>query len=248
MDELALVVRLQGLDRKIAGLENEVAALPKQISEIEKALESHKRRLEADRAALAANQRERKKLEGEVQVNEQKITKLKDQMLQTKTNEQYRAFQHEISYCESEIRKSEDKILDLMEQSEPLDANVKTAEIELKRESELVENEKRRAREKMAGNKKLIEEGLAERNSIKTNMGPSLYADYERIRRKTRGTVVAEAIDGRCDTCMITLRPQFLQELKLGGKIMYCESCGRILMYNPPVAFENHVGPAATTA
>ncbi len=248
MDELALVVQLQSLDRKIAGLENEIRTLPRQISEIERTLESHKRRLEADRAALAANQRERKNLEGDVQVNEQKVSKLKDQMLQTKTNEQYRAFQHEISYCENEIRKSEDKILDLMEQSEPLDANVKAAEQELKRESELVEKEKSRAREKMATDKKSVEEGLAERSIIKTKMGPGLYADYERIRRKTRGTVIAEAVDGRCDTCMITLRPQFLQELKLGGKIMYCESCGRILMYNPPVAFENHVGPAATTA
>lgn len=247
-EELALAVRLQSLDRQAASLEHEIATLPKQIAEIEKKLESHKRRLEVDRAALTANQRDRKKLEGDIQVQEQKISKLKDQTLQAKTNEQYRAFQNEISWCEGEIRKSEDKILELMESSEPLEKNVKTAEQELTRESELVAKEKARAQEKTAADKKALAAVMAERGAIREKMSAKLYADYERIRKKTKGTVVAEAVDGRCDACMITLRPQFLQELKLGEKIMYCESCGRILMYNPPVAFENNIGPAATTA
>src|SRR5579875_365758 len=135
LQDLALALRLQALDRKIASLDNEIATLPKHIAEIEKRLESHTRRLEADHAALTANQRDRKKLEGDIQVQEQKISKLKDQMLQAKTNDQYRAFQNEISYAEGEIRKSEDKILDLMEQSEPLDKNVKAAEGELKKQT-----------------------------------------------------------------------------------------------------------------
>lgn len=247
-EELALAVRLQSLDRQAASLEHEIATLPKQIAEIERKLEAHKRRLEADRAALTANQRDRKKLEGEIQVQEQKISKLKDQTLQAKTNEQYRAFQNEISWCEAEIRKSEDGILELMESSEPLEKNMKAAEQELVRESELVAKEKARAQEKTAADKKALAEEMAERASIREKMGPKLYADYERVHRKTKGTVVAAAVDGRCDACMITLRPQFLQELKLGEKIMYCEICGRMLTYNPPVAFENGVGPAATTA
>ena len=93
-----LVIQLQSLDQKIAALEKEVAALPKHIATIEKALESHNRKLEADRAALSANQKDRKKLEGDIQVHQQKISKLKDQMLGAKTNEQYKAFQHEIEY------------------------------------------------------------------------------------------------------------------------------------------------------
>src|SRR5579862_7962148 len=95
-----LVIQLQSLDQKMAVLEKEVAALPKHIAEIEKALDSHNRKLEADRAALSANQKERKKLEGEIQMHEQKISKLKDQMLGVKTNEQYRAFQNEIEFVQ----------------------------------------------------------------------------------------------------------------------------------------------------
>src|SRR6478735_7165018 len=125
--DIHLVIQLQSLDQKTAALEKEIAALPKHIATIEKTLESHLRKLEADKAALTANQKDRKKLEGDIQMHEQKISKLRDQMLGAKTNEQYRAFQHEIEYLEREIRAAEDRILELMSQSEPLDQNVKKA-------------------------------------------------------------------------------------------------------------------------
>src|ERR1700690_1335995 len=118
--DIEQVTRLQSLDMKIAELEREVATLPKHIAQIEKTLDSHLRRLERDRAALAANQKERKQLEDDVKVETQKISKLRDQMLGAKTNEQYRAFQHEIDFVEKEIRKAEDRILELMAESEPL--------------------------------------------------------------------------------------------------------------------------------
>jgi predicted nucleic acid-binding Zn-ribbon protein len=248
LQDLALALRLQALDRKIANLQNEIATLPKHIAEIEKRLESHARRLEAGKAALAANQRDRKKLEGDVQVHQQKVSKLKDQMLEAKTNEQYRAFQHEIEYAEGEVRKAEDKILDLMEQSEPLEKNLKTAEMELKKEQQHVEAEKNRARERTAADQKALAETTAERKSAVGEMDPKIYAHYERIRKKTKGTVVADATDGRCDACQIALRPQFFQDLRRGDQVMFCESCGRMLTYNPIVDIQSDVAASQQTA
>ena len=163
--DIEQVTRLQSLDLKIAELEREVATLPKHIAQIEKALDSHLRRLEADRAALAANQKERKRLEDDAKVESQKISKLKDQMLGAKTNEQYRAFQHEITFCEDSIRKAEDRILDLMSEAEPLDVNVKKAEAALKEEKQTVEAEKTRARERTAVDQKQLEQLRAERKT-----------------------------------------------------------------------------------
>jgi len=63
---------------------------------------------------------------------------------------------------------------------------------------------------------------------------------YDRILKKWRGgVVVAEAVAGRCSACQILLRPQYFQDLKKGSELMFCESCGRILYYNPPVSFED---------
>jgi uncharacterized protein len=248
LQDLALALRLQALDRKIASLQTEIATLPKHIAEIEKRLEAHTRRLEANRAALAANQRDRKKLEGDIQLHEQKVSKLKGQMLEAKTNDQYRAFQNEINYAEGEIRKAEDKILDLMEQSEPLEKNVKVAETELKKEQQHVEAEKKRAHERTAVDEKELAETIAERKSVAEQMDGKLYAHYERIRKKTKNTAIADATDGRCDACQIALRPQFFQDLRRQDQIMFCESCGRILTYNPIIDVSSDVAASQQTA
>jgi uncharacterized protein len=248
LQDLALALRLQALDRNIASLENEIATLPKHIAEIERRLESHSRRLEADRAALSANQRERKKLEGDVQVQEQKISKLKTQMLEAKTNEQYRAFQNEIAYAEGEIRKAEDKVLELMEQSERLEKNVKAAEADLKQENQHVESEKKRARERTDLDQKELADRVAERKSITDQMDPKVYAHYLRIRKKTKGTVIADATEGRCSACQIALRPQFFQDLRRRDQIMFCETCGRMLTYNPVIDVASDVAATQQTA
>jgi predicted nucleic acid-binding Zn-ribbon protein len=234
-----LVIHLQTLDQGIAALEKEVAALPKHVAVIEKTLDSHLRKLEVDKAALAANQKDRKRLEGEIQVHEQKISKLRDQMLGAKTNEQYRAFQHEIEYIEKEIRTAEDRILELMSESEALDGNVKKADAALKEEKQVVESEKAKARERTAADQAELVKLRADRSETVAKLPRTTLAGYERIRKKWNGVVIAEAVNGRCSACQIVLRPQYVQDLKKGEQMMFCESCGRFLYYNPPVNFED---------
>jgi predicted nucleic acid-binding Zn-ribbon protein len=162
-----------------------------------------------------------------------------------KTNEQYRAFQHEIQFCEGEIRKFEDRILDLMAESEPLDKNVTQAEGALKEERAQVEREKAEARERTAADREALAELQAERKEIAAQIGGSLYAQYDRIRRARGGVALSEAVDGRCSVCHMVIRLQFLQDLKHSGSLMTCESCGRILYLNPPAAFEDLTGEPA---
>jgi hypothetical protein len=245
LPDIVSAVRLQEVDIRQAELAKEIASLPKHIAEIEKKLETHQRKLDADRAALSANQKDRKKFEGDIQTYEQKISKLKDQMLLAKTNDQYKAFQHEIEFCNTEIRRSEDRILDLMAESESLDKNVKAAEAALKLEKAEVEAEKQQARQRTEADQKALNEGEAQRKALIASMTPNVYRNYERIRSR-RGAAVAEVIDGRCSVCHISVRPQHMQDLKHGDQVLFCESCQRILYYNPPQDFEDLGGPSAS--
>jgi hypothetical protein len=230
--DIQLVIRLQSLDNRIVELQQEVAALPRHIAVIERALVSHRRKLEADQAALSANEKERKKLEGEVQVFEQKVSRLKDQMLEARTNEQYRAFQHEISYCETGIREAEDRILDLMSESELLEENVKLAETALGEEMVEVEREKTSARKRTEEDQSQLEQLKTERTGIVSSLSRQSYSAYERARKKHHGVALAEGTDGKCSACNIILRPQFFQDLKKTDKLMHCESCGRLVYFN----------------
>jgi predicted nucleic acid-binding Zn-ribbon protein len=248
LPDLKLVIRLQEIDNRLSELTHEIAALPKHITDIERKLVSHERKLEADRAALSANQKERKKCDSDIQAQDQKISKLKEQMLGAKTNEQYRAFQNEIEFCQKEIRKFEDRILELMSESEPLDRNVKAAEAALKTEKTHVEAEKQQARGRTAEDEKAASDLKKERTEVVASITPAVYQRYERVRKSRRGIAVAEALEGRCTACNMTMRLQFFQDLKKGDQVMACESCQRILYYNPPVHVEDLTADAAPAA
>ncbi|MFM2123915.1 MAG: hypothetical protein RL328_366 [Acidobacteriota bacterium] len=232
--DVALVLQLQQLDHRMGLLEKEVAELPRHIATIEKTLESHIRRLEADKAALAANQRDRKNLDLEVQTQKQKISKLRDQMSQAKTNEQYRAFQHEIEYAEKEISKLDDRGLELMSAAEPLDAAVKAAEASLKEEQKTVESEKVKARQATSADQIELEKLRAEHKETFAKLPRTSQAAYERIRKKWKSTAASEVKDGRCTACQMMLRPQYYQDLRKGDNLMFCETCSRFLYYQAP--------------
>lgn len=234
--DVATALRLQALDLRAGELRREIASLPKKIAEIEKALVSHARRLELDKAALGANVRDRKKLEGDIQVHQQKISKLRDQMMEAKTNEQYRAFQQEIGFLEQAIRKAEDKILDLMGEAESLEANVKRAEAALAAEKKAVEAEKNHAKQQTAGDREELKKIEAERTASAAALTPQVLSAYERLRTRVHasGHVLAEARDGMCMGCMMTMRPQLFQDVKTGERVVFCENCRRILYAEEP--------------
>ena len=248
LPDIQHAIRLQILDDRVTALTKEILGLPKHIAEIEKKLEGHQRRLELDKAALAGNLRDRKRLEGEIQTHDQKISKLKGQMMEAKNNEQYRAFQHEIEFSTQEIKKAEDRILELMGESEPLDKNVKAAEASLAIERQQVEAEKATARQRTAADQQEIDTLKAERATIVAEMTPSVASNYDRIRKGRAGVAVAEAVAGRCGRCNIVLRPQFFQDLKKGETIMTCESCSRILYCNPARTVEDLGGSSQQPA
>ncbi|QOY88511.1 zinc ribbon domain-containing protein [Paludibaculum fermentans] len=234
--DLGSALRLQVLDLRMSELQREIATLPKQIAQIEKALEAHNKRLELDKAALAANQRDRKKLDTDITSHQQKISKLRDQMLGAKTNDQYRAFQNEIEFAEASIRKCEDQILELMGASESLDQNVKKAEAALAQERKVVEAQKAKAKTRTDADQQELKKLGAERAEVAKTLPADVLTIYDRLRTRyyKNGDVIAQAKDGLCQMCMMALRPQFYQEVKLSTTINFCENCRRILYYEAP--------------
>lgn len=238
--DLARALEVQELDLRIVALKKEIATLPKQIAVIEKALDEHLRRLELDKTALSGNLKDRKKHESDIQGHEQKISKLKDQMMQAKTNEQLWAFQKEIGFCEAEISKCEDRILALMLDAEKLEAKVKQSQAALDEEKRDVEAQKAEAVKRTQADKKELAEVMARRAELAKALPPALLSSYDRLHAKMRdGVAIARAEDGICQACRMTIRPQLYAELRIGDDIHSCENCRRLLYYaEPPVDVE----------
>ena len=54
--------------------------------------------------------------------------------------------------------------------------------------------------------------------------------------RRRKGTAVSEAINQKCSACQMMVRPQSWNDLRdrdNDNEMMTCESCGRLLYYDP---------------
>jgi hypothetical protein len=245
--DLPRVRELQQVDSHVRELEEEIGRLPKYVAEIERQLEAHKRKIEADQNALAENKKSHRALESEIAVHQQKMARLREQMSDAKTNDQFRAFQHEIEFEEEGIRKVEDRILDKMVEAETLAQNVKKAEADLKIENEKVQREVAEARQRVAKDEAEAAAARTTRQQLAAAMDAKVLRIYESVRKARNGVAVARASADRCLACNVVFRPQFSQTLRSHEQVLTCESCGRILYYEPPGEVEPHDAAGATS-
>lgn len=228
---LDLIRDIQKLDENLDHLEEEIGRLPKHVEEIEKKLEDHKAQLAAEKQALELNEKERRRLEGEVALANEKSTRLQEQIAEVKTNDQYRALRNEISFAKKEIRTAEDQIIDRMEEAEALTGKVAAAEKALAEESVGVAKEVAEVEQVVDGDRQKLAEAKIERDKVAKQVPARLLRAYERVRRKLKDRAVSAAINGRCSSCNMVLRQQLLQQLRRSSDedVITCEFCGCIL-------------------
>ncbi len=232
LPDIEKLLQLQVADKEIRKLQEEIAALPKRVAVIESKLAGTKAQLEKARAASKADETNRKKFESVIQDLQGKISKYRDQSLEVKTNDQYKALLHEIQFAEQEIRLNEDRILDVMVNVETRDREVKAAEAELKAETAEIEKEKEEARKITAADEAKLSEWNAKRDGLRGSISDDLLRHYERVM-KFRGSGLAEVRDHKCMGCQVMLRPQTYNEVRNGEQLVVCESCQRILHFDP---------------
>jgi len=232
LPEIENLLRLQEADKEIRRLQDEVAELPKRVAVIEQKLARTKLQLEKAQAAVKTDEAARRKYDTAIADLRGKISKYRDQSLDVKTNEQYKALLHEIQFAEKEIAATEDKILELMVNAEARDKEVKAAQAEMKAEAAEIEKEKAEARLRTAEDEKQLAEWRGKRDQMRAGVNEDLLSHYERVS-KFRGSGISEVRDHKCMACQVMLRPQTYNDVRTGQQTVVCDSCQRILYFNP---------------
>jgi predicted nucleic acid-binding Zn-ribbon protein len=232
LPEIENLLKLQDADKAIRRLQDEVAELPKRVAVIEQKLAATKLQLEKAQTAVKADEASRRKYDTAIVDLRGKISKYRDQSLAVKTNEQYKALLQEIQFAEKEIGENEDKILELMVTADARDKEVKAAQAELKAETAEIEKEKEEARQVTAKDEQQLAEWRGKRDQMRAGVGEDLLRHYERVS-KFRGSGISEVLDHKCMACQVMLRPQIYNDVRTGQQMIVCDSCQRILFFNP---------------
>ena len=227
--DLRNLIALQDIELNIASLQKQITDIPTKIQTFEDELRRIQSRYQ-DRVALGKElANKRRTLEGQVDLSRTKLSRLKDQLMAVKTNKEYTAMLHEIQASEEQIRGEEDKILEVMEQMENMEADLKGAEKEmLKKSAELKENT-RKTNESIPSLEAELTQLTDQRKLTESQIGADLLSRYRRIAQVRKGVALAEAKDELCSACHVRIRPQMYAELLRTENIHACDSCSRIL-------------------
>jgi hypothetical protein len=141
------------------------------------------------------------------------------------------ALQDEIAALKRRISQLEDQELELMEQIEPLDAELAGAagqrtELDARAaalRAQIVEEEVAIDTE--------LEEVRAERSGLAATVDPELLARYEELRPQSGGIAIARLVHGSCGGCHLHLSAVEIDRIKkLAPEApAHCEECGRLL-------------------
>src|SRR5713226_6181976 len=175
------LIELQRIDYQIALLRAELEAFLKRIREAETKLGGARVEVASAKEAHTQVLAERKKFELDGQQWKDRARKYRDQSGAVKTNESFKALQHEIANAEVEVAKAEYRQLEVMMAGEELDRRVKVTESRLKEAEQAVAAERKEIQAHGAEKKKQLEALLAERERIIAPVPEDLRELYVRI-------------------------------------------------------------------
>lgn len=242
------LLELQHADLRLAEARKRLAAFPAKLSQLEATLGNAKAVVEKAKASQVAAIKDRKKYDLDVEQWKDRVRKYKDQSSQVKTNEAYKALQHEIDQGEAEIAKAEDRLLEQMVASEQYDRELKTGERALKEAEAAVAVQRKSVEAERDATQKEVAELEAERKRLVPTISENLLDNYERIAHKHNGTAMAEVRDEKCTACGMRVRPHVFQEMRRAGseELFHCETCTRILYYVEPDSVAAAVPPLSS--
>jgi predicted nucleic acid-binding Zn-ribbon protein len=231
--DLERLIALQKLDSTADAARKTLAGEPEHAEALDARLDAARQHVAAAKEQLAANKNARAALEKDVAVQQGRLSKFRETAMAVKTNQEYHAVQHEITFAQAEIKKIEDSILERMLESDDLTAALKTAEAQLAAETKAIEAERRAISAAHVELQASLERIAVERAALIAGLNQSVLGTFEAVSRKRNGVAMAEARGGICTICHVRLRPQVFNSVLRNDSILQCDSCNRILYYVP---------------
>lgn len=227
--DLRNLVALQETELKIVNIEKQISEIPNQVAacrqEMVRLDQAHQSRV----THFQELAKRRRMLEGEVDLMRARLSKLKDQLNAVKTNKEYTAMLHEIQMAETQVRREEDKVLEIMEEMEALETELKKDETGLKAHTQELERSIRTCEASAPDLEAALSRLRGEKSATESLVEAGLLDRYRRLADLRKGVALAEARNELCSSCHVRIRPQVYADLLKAEGIHTCDSCSRIL-------------------
>jgi len=232
-DDLAILYQVQQIDGELARSTDELSGLDAGEA-LQADIEAAETEMKDRQAQHHSAEQESMDCNLELSALEEKKAKFEGQLYggAVRNPRQLADLQGETQMLSREIRKLEDRVLDLMEAMEGQRAEMGRVEqglTEMKRRLAEVRDGHERASHRLRGE---IAELESRRKGLASQVSPTLLKRYEQIRARQGNLGLVRVVDGNCPGCRISFPSETLKRLKAGGSIQTCENCGRLLYFD----------------
>ena len=232
--EIQQLVALQKLDTSIRKLQEDLEAIPQRRAEIEKEFDRRAFEIRAIETSRDDARHTRSRLETEVSEQRKNVERAERNLMSSKRQDEYTAAIREADAARKQISTLETQILEQMEALEKAQAALderaeEIASLNSDRDARLAafDEETRHQADKLTTDQ-------AERERLLNILPKPMASLYNRISKRIRdGVAVAEARNGACMACFMSLRPQAMAQVRRGDEVITCDNCNRILYYVP---------------
>jgi len=241
---IPLLLQLQKTDQEIAAFRAELEAAPKRIREVDAQLTGARSAVASAKEAQTQALTARKKAELDVAGWREKAKKFRSQSSAVKTNEAYKALQHEIANADAETAKAEDAQLEHMMAVEEAEKKVKAADTSLKKAERPVAAERKDIETRARETNRRMHAEMAVREKLTTEIPEDVVDRYSRLAKRHHGVALAEAVSEQCRGCGMRVLPHIFQELLRADdhELHPCENCGRILYAARTLSYASQPG------
>ncbi|MFH1503832.1 MAG: C4-type zinc ribbon domain-containing protein [Candidatus Omnitrophota bacterium] len=229
-DEIRKIIQLQKIDTDIYNfnLQNNIQ-LPAQLSAIKSSFEERKQTLAAFEEKVKVTLLKKKEKELDLASKEENLSKSQGQLYQLKTNKEYQAKLSEIGAAKADISVVEEDILKIFEE-------IELADIELKKQKELLSQEEKTFKEKENEVSNKIKEAQIQikiledkRNISAKDVSQEILSKYEQLLKTRQGSAIVPVKDSNCGSCHMRITHQTINEIKMYDNLVLCGNCVRIL-------------------
>ena len=233
-DTLLQLLELQRHDSAIARLTQQKATLPEalRLAEVNAQLEELDADLEIAHKQAEEIGREQDRLEGEIQLLEQKTAREEQRLFSggVSNPKELSSLQAEVAMLKKKRSGLEDGLLDVMVQKE--DAVATEQRLEAQRSEAAAEAETLGG--KVAELHAHLDAELGEHTQGREALLPAIPQDllalYDQLRASKGGVGAAALKGGTCEGCHTQLPAREVEHLKAEGGLQRCDNCRRILV------------------
>ena len=228
--QLEILIQMQKFDTIIGDKNILTKKLPQQLNSLKQSLKDADETVAATKDELDENLKDQKMKELDIAEHKSKIAKYKNQLLTIETNKEYKALNSEINHLEKKNSEIDDELIGLMETESELKERMAEENTEQKKASdELKANETKLEKEIQEVEKEIVEL-KSNRNELAKDLPRDLIRRYAALIKNRNRKAVVFIENTACSGCGYTIRPQVGIDIKAGNSVIYCESCGRILV------------------